>query len=422
MSDPTVHGVLRPPAVVLLVGAGALQLVTAPGGTRAHTAVACGLGIALVVAGLAVLRRPSVPLAWVAGVVASVAVAVWVVGFLGLRGDPDPVVARFLVTALVAAAAAGAAFGWAGSAASEATVPGLVGRGAVVAATFAVGASLGLVAAPTTASTTVLAAEASASSASATAVAVATDHHAAEGGMDMDGDGVIDMAADGTPIVAPDRGPQNADMDAEAAAVDGPLDEATRLLLADQLVLARATAMRYPTVADAQAAGLVRWGGYSQGAGSHYIVPAGGGGLLPDGTVDPARPGAYLYDGTNPTSRVVGLMYTSAPVDSTVASLGVTGPEPIGFAGDHDHWHRHVDSCMRETPDAVELVFAPDTGVTPELCTSAQGEYVPLSWWMLHVWVVPGWESPSGVFGHTNTALACAPGSIPDPRGYCEGS
>src|SRR5689334_15724507 len=53
---------------------------------------------------------------------------------------------------------------------------------------------------------------------------------------------------------------------------DTPLDRATRLLLAQQLTAARALAMKYPTVADAEAAGYhLVGGGFGPGAGAHYL-------------------------------------------------------------------------------------------------------------------------------------------------------
>jgi len=42
--------------------------------------------------------------------------------------------------------------------------------------------------------------------------------------------------------------------------------------------------------------------------------------------------------------------------------------------------------------------------------------------WMVHAWVVPGWESPDGVFSHENPNLRCADGTYDtDAVGKCEG-
>ena len=43
--------------------------------------------------------------------------------------------------------------------------------------------------------------------------------------------------------------------------------------------------------------------------------------------------------------------------------------------------------------------------------------------WMVHAWVVPGWDSPAGVFSHENPDLPCADGTFhTDTIGRCQGS
>src|SRR5437016_10089098 len=57
-----------------------------------------------------------------------------------------------------------------------------------------------------------------------------------------------------------------------ATVPDKPLDHATHAVLAAQLVAARTVAMKYPTVADATAAGYhLVGGGFGPGSGAHYI-------------------------------------------------------------------------------------------------------------------------------------------------------
>jgi hypothetical protein len=275
---------------------------------------------------------------------------------------------------------------------------------------LAIGVMCGLVVAPSPGSTVVIVASGASATGSTTTTAVTTVTAPADPHAGHDG-----HTATTAPFVQ-----HNPDVDAEHAP-DQPLDPATRELLAQQLEIARATALRYPTVADAEAAGLMRSGGFSPGAGSHFIFRNGSGGVGEDGKVDPANPAAILYDGLNPTSRVVGLMYTSKPIDHSLESYSENDLEPQGFAGPNDHWHRHVQLCMQEKPDAHEVLFPPDAGVTKEQCEGAGGHYIESSFWMLHVWVVPGWESPTGVFSHTNPDVVCAPGSVEDFRGYCDG-
>jgi len=185
---------------------------------------------------------------------------------------------------------------------------------------------------------------------------------------------------------------------------DKPLDRATRALLAHQLVEARAVAMRYPTVGDATAAGYrLVGGGFGPGSGAHYI---GGGYSF---NFDPSHPLALIYDGIYPTSQVVGLMYYS-----------MSKTAPAGFAGPNDHWHRHSGVCIGKGGD---VLFPPDSDVTARRCAIAEGFYMPITGWMVHAWVVPGWESPRGVFSHENPDLTCADGTFrTDAIGRCQGS
>src|SRR2546421_211955 len=54
---------------------------------------------------------------------------------------------------------------------------------------------------------------------------------------------------------------------------------------------------------------------------------------------------------------------------------------------------------------------------------SAHGFFMPVTGWMVHAWVVPGWESPRGVFSHENPDLPCADGTFhTDKIGRCQGS
>src|SRR4051812_34041668 len=85
----------------------------------------------------------------------------------------------------------------------------------------------------------------------------------------------------------------NTDEAAEVNLKDKPLDAPTRAVLADQLVAARAAALKYPTVADAQRAGMIVAGKFSPQTGAHFINIAGAIG----NTFDPSKPGSYIYDG-----------------------------------------------------------------------------------------------------------------------------
>ncbi|MDP9442209.1 MAG: hypothetical protein M3P34_08550, partial [Actinomycetota bacterium] len=156
-------------------------------------------------------------------------------------------------------------------------------------------------------------------------------------------------------------------MDAEAAA-----------LLDRQLDAARMVAGRYPTVADAVADGFDPAAPYESLIGSHYLRFAD-----VDHVFDVTRPEMLLFDGDSPESRLVGLSYY------------VVGPvAPEGFAGRADRWHQHVQTCLTAGGPA----FAGDGY---RQCRASGRNS-----WMLHAWVVAGWESPRGVFSDENARLS----------------
>ncbi len=203
------------------------------------------------------------------------------------------------------------------------------------------------------------------------------------------------------------HGVKAGDVAAESQA-DQPLDSADRALLKQQLVIARDTALRYPTAADAMAAGYRLVGGFGPGAGAHYI----GGPMTGAGPFDASRPQSLLYDGASPTSQIVGLMYYG---------MGAAAPE--GFAGPNDHWHRHSSVCTKFTNGILDVPFPPDAEVTQAQCASVGGRYMAITGWMVHAWVVPSWESPAGVFSHENPNLRCADGTFTtDDIGKCQGT
>jgi hypothetical protein len=193
---------------------------------------------------------------------------------------------------------------------------------------------------------------------------------------------------------------------------DKPLDAATRATLASQLVVARDAALTYPTVADAKAAGYIQAGRFAPGVGAHYVSMRGAIRAYQAGGFDPSAPESLIYDGTNPDSKIVGLMYTS-----------LSGVVPEGFAGPNDHWHRHRNVCIKFTAGEIQVPFPADSDITPALCSGAGGRLMPITTWMVHAWVVPGWESPKGVFSHDNPNLLCADGtSKVDGTGFCQGT
>lgn len=205
------------------------------------------------------------------------------------------------------------------------------------------------------------------------------------------------------------KGIKAQDIAAEAQP-DQQLDPATRTALKAQLVQARDVASRFPTVADATAAGYVLAGGFAPGSGAHYI---GYGGMTMGNDFRPGSPMSLIYDGTSPTSQITGLMY-----------YGISPTAPEGFVGPNDHWHRHSNVCLKSgTAGGIETPFPADADVTAAQCQAAQGNLMKVSGWMVHAWVVPTWESPLGVFSHDNPNVRCADGTYDtDKAGFCLGT
>jgi len=204
------------------------------------------------------------------------------------------------------------------------------------------------------------------------------------------------------------KGVKAADVAAESQP-DQPLDATTRATLKTQLTEARDFALRYPTVADATAAGYRLAGGFAPGSGAHYITYSG---LTGAGAFDPTKPISLIYDGTNPASQVIGLMYYG---------LGENAPE--GFAGPNDHWHRHSNVCIKNGPGGLDVPFPADQDVTAAQCAGVQGNLLKTTGYMVHAWVVPSWESPLGVFSHDNPDVRCADGTFhTDKAGFCAGT
>ena len=179
--------------------------------------------------------------------------------------------------------------------------------------------------------------------------------------------------------------PGQTQTDAEGHSHRGPspqvvLSAAERQQLVEQQKQAREAAERYPTVADAEKAGYRMSVAYVPCIGAHYTNP------ILALRFDPSRPSELLYDGTTPDAKIVGLSYL------------VYSPSgaPEGFAGANDLWHQHNSNgglCMRGS------VVIGGEALSPEECTARGGRKVANNnVWMLHDWIVPGWECSWGVF------------------------
>jgi hypothetical protein len=182
-----------------------------------------------------------------------------------------------------------------------------------------------------------------------------------------------------------------------------PMSPATTEALKRQLAITQQVARRYPTVADAMAAGYRRAGPYSPGLGAHY-TRTDAAGLNFDGVVDNndlRHPLAIIYDGNLPTSEVAGFMY-----------YATTDAPPQGFAGDNDVWHYHENICIKPGPNGIDSPFGADLPVTDAMCSQVGGFMLESTQYMVHVWSVPGWNNvDGGVFAEVNPALDCADGT-----------
>src|SRR3954467_6862903 len=108
----------------------------------------------------------------------------------------------------------------------------------------------------------------------------------------MAGMTAAEMAAMGHAAAVDDRGfAKLANGEQHAHGFTQAVPKADRVVLARQMELARQTALRYPTVADAEAAGLHRAGPFSPGLGAHYINYSGAGsspaGQMTDAAISP---------------------------------------------------------------------------------------------------------------------------------------
>jgi hypothetical protein len=188
---------------------------------------------------------------------------------------------------------------------------------------------------------------------------------------------------------------------AAPAPVEHDAPSGTHRELAAQLRQTQALVARYPTVAAAEAAGYRRSGAFAPGLGAHYVNEATVS-LNDDGVMDRHDLAApeLIFDGLGPDARLAGFMY-----------LARTETEPEGFAGHDDHWHAHTNLCVVERDGVLHAPIGADAGATESECSTLGGVFYPRTAYMLHVWTVPGFESPLGVFSETNPALTCPDGS-----------
>jgi len=188
-----------------------------------------------------------------------------------------------------------------------------------------------------------------------------------------------------------------------------PLSPKDQAIMTQQLTAAYQAAEKFPTVAAAKAAGMVLAGGMAPGVGAHYQVIGASDLTSLDGSFNPSEPASWIYASTANDAPIVGVMYES-----------LTAQPPSGFIGPNDHWHRHSNLCVQFTPGKIAVPFAADQNVTPQECSDVHGVFMKKTVWMVHAWVIPGWQSPQGTFSHDNLHVYC-PGNtdLVDAIGFC---
>jgi hypothetical protein len=147
-----------------------------------------------------------------------------------------------------------------------------------------------------------------------------------------------------------------------------------------QMSAAKAVALKYPTVKDAEAAGYSMTTAYVPCIGAHYTNI----GLT--ASFDAARPSELLYAGTSPDSKIVGLSYLVYHHD---------GPPP-GFAGPNDRWHQHNANgglCFKGG-----VVISGEESTRAQCAAEGGRKSLLTDIWMVHAWVAPDISCTWGVF------------------------
>lgn len=172
---------------------------------------------------------------------------------------------------------------------------------------------------------------------------------------------------------------------------DAPeLDATAQATLDDELESARSVLADIDTIEEATALGYVLATAPSPGIGTHWVRWSQ---ILEP--FDPRVPSMVLFDHRSSPPVLVGYSYAVQSPD-----------EPIGFTGDSDMWHRHTGLCV-----ALNGWVVRERSAGPDDC---DGSYIAGGdFWMLHAWIVPGWENRDGMFAPANPKL-CPGDTGPD--------
>ena len=119
------------------------------------------------------------------------------------------------------------------------------------------------------------------------------------------------------------------------------------------------------------------------------------------------RAGDALFDERKDPASLVGSSYWVQSVE-----------EPEGFAGPNDQWHGHAGVCLKGAADGGTDALGSDGSISEADCTSQGGTFLAdINVSLLHVWTVPGYTSPIGVFSHVNPNVTCDDGTYHYEKG-----
>ncbi len=174
------------------------------------------------------------------------------------------------------------------------------------------------------------------------------------------------------------------------ATIETPLFTGDAATFADQWLVAQNSVEHFDTIEEIEAQGYVRASVPGAGIGTHWVKWS-----QIAKPFDPAHPAMLLVDERHETPRLVGYSYwVQYPTT------------PIGFAGPNDVWHQHTGLCVvNGWVDREETESQAQCAGT----WLAGGDL-----WMLHAWVVPGYENRDGKFAQYNPKLCPPDANTPD--------
>lgn len=169
-----------------------------------------------------------------------------------------------------------------------------------------------------------------------------------------------------------------------------PLTGAIETEFNEQWAAAQSSVSEYDTLDEIKALGFVQASGPVAGIATHWTHWS-----QIAKPFDPTRPSMVLFDETRTPPVLVGYSYALQARDY-----------PDGFAGPNDLWHQHTGICVNNGWVVREMSKG------PEFCDGtfiAGGDF-----WMLHAWVVPGWDNRDGKFAPFNPKLCPPKEGTPD--------